>query len=87
MQKSNDIEQILAYFRLVHPRVSIIQHQKANDGDDDGLWFFSVNGVSVHLESATWHCPFLVETDDVCIDAQSVDEAIKCLEAQLKLCS
>jgi hypothetical protein len=61
-----DIDHILASARQRLPDVTVVQHREVHLGDDHGLWWFSLPGMSqnVQLESPSGNCPFLVETNE-----------------------
>jgi hypothetical protein len=77
-----DIDRILASVQQRLPDVTVVQHVAIHPGDDDGIWWFSLPGVSqnVHLEAPFGNCPFLVETNEQCckdaLKATTVQEAV-----------
>jgi hypothetical protein len=81
---ARDIDQIITSVREQLPEVEVDQWQKMHPTDDDGMWFFSLPGVSgeIQLESATGSCPFSVESDamsrsEQATRASTVDDAVK----------
>lgn len=61
---SRDVDKVLAKFALRYPAVEVTQLQVVHPGaDDDGLWFFRLNGIEMQIESSTGNCPFLIESD------------------------
>jgi hypothetical protein len=77
-----DIDQIVASVQQQIPEVIVSQLQKKFVGDDDGIWWFILPGVSqdIQLESPSGSCPFLVETDEQSSHeariAQTVEQAV-----------
>jgi hypothetical protein len=62
----HDIEEIIRRVRELIPDVRIVQMRKTHASDDDGLWWFRLSGISkdIQIESSSWDCPFLIESDD-----------------------
>lgn len=77
-----DIDGVIGSARQTMPGLSVTQLRQVHPGDDEGIWWFSVAGVSedVHLESSTGSCPFIVETNEQCCSearwAYTVEEAV-----------
>jgi len=69
-----DIDQIIDQVTQRLPGVVVTQIKSTHSSDDDGLWRFSLPGVSpsIQVESSSGACPFLVESDE-----QSSDEALR----------
>lgn len=84
-----DIDQIIAAVREQIPEVTIKQWHKSNAGNDDGLWWFGLPGVTgdVQVESSSGQCPFLIETDEQSSAdarrAQRVAEAVQMIVSYL----
>ena len=81
---SRDIDLIISAVREQLPEVDVQQWQKMHPADDDGMWFFSLEGSKgeIQLESSSGNCPFMVESDamsrsDQATQVATVPEAVK----------
>ena len=81
---SRDIDLIISAVREQLPEVDVQQWQKMHPGDDDGMWFFSLEGNKgeIQLESSSGNCPFMVESDamsrsDQATQVATVPDAVK----------
>jgi hypothetical protein len=83
----NDIEEVILRLTKQHPKVRIVQLNQRHAADDNGLWFVSLGGVQVQLESSSGNCPFLLESNanDNRRNLQSIDEVIAALEDELMI--
>jgi hypothetical protein len=86
-----DIDRVIALVRSRLPSVSVVQWQKRRPGDDDGIWWFRLQGIErdIQLESSFGTCPFLVEHDDMRStaeqwQAQSVEQAVEAVVRYLQ---
>ncbi|MBI3273198.1 MAG: hypothetical protein HYZ53_29680 [Planctomycetes bacterium] len=81
-----DIVEIAARITALHPAVKVRQLRVSHVADEDGLWFFSLDGRGeAQLESPTGNCPFLLESTrhPRCRVVCSIDEAVNALNAEL----
>jgi len=85
---AKDIEKIIQQVRRLIPSVQVVQMDKYNPGDDDGLWWFRLPGVKqdIQVESATGNCPFTVESDDSQgpVNVGTIDEVVRAIVSYLK---
>jgi hypothetical protein len=90
MESSHNIEAIIEQVRALVPSVVIEQWKKIHPGDDDGLWFFRLPGIShfIQIESSTYDCPFLIEHTETRssegLTADSVAAAASCVVSYLR---
>src|SRR5688572_4085304 len=58
-----DIDRVIDLVAADLPDVTVVQHQDAWPGDDEGVWFFRLPHVTadIQLESSAGMCPFTVE--------------------------
>lgn len=82
-----DIEEIKAKLKQRFPAICVRQLVSAHPADDDGLWFFTVEGREVQVESASGNAPFLVEScaHPRTAHARSVEEAMELVVRELGL--
>ena len=81
---SRDIDLIISAVREQLPEVDVQQSAEYRPGDDDGMWFFSLEGNKgeIQLESSSGNCPFMVESDamsrsDQATQVATVPDAVK----------
>ena len=74
------VDAIIARASDLIPQLQHNQLIVKHPGDDDGIWYFTVQGVDneVQLESSTGQCPFMIENDnsDERFEANNVDAAV-----------
>lgn len=85
-----DIDRIIAAARELISDLEVTQWQQSFPGDDDGLWFFGLPGITkdIQIESWTGECPFIVEHSDMkssseAETARSVEDAVEKVVANL----
>jgi hypothetical protein len=82
---TRDIDQVIAGVRERVPRIGVEQLKVSHPADDDGLWFFDVQGseFEVQVEAAYGIRPFLVENNanDERRWCATVEEAIEVVSA------
>jgi hypothetical protein len=76
-----DIDLIIDRVARERPGTRVRQLEVVHPGaDDDGLWYFSPGTIgTVHVESSTWNCPFIIEADyddGSPHEARTVDEVV-----------
>jgi len=71
------IEQIFQSATRLDTRIRYKQLEVSHPGDDDGLWFFWLEGRAdkIQLESSSGEFPFIFETDEHSKMVHNVDEA------------
>ena len=88
--RQRDIERIIAAVSERLPDIRVQQWRPVYPGDDDGIWWFSLPGVSkdVQIEGPYGSCPFLVETDEQSSyearTAHTVAEAVEMIVSYLE---
>jgi len=85
-----DIELVIRAIRSSMPIVIVRQYEVMKGSDDDGVWNFSLEagGKNIQLESSTYNCPFVIETDEQCckeaLKANDVEEVVRLVLTYLR---
>jgi hypothetical protein len=62
-QGNRDIDTIINRIKELDSLVDILQLEAKYSGDDDGIWYFRLDGAEVQVESSDGMSPFLIEGD------------------------
>jgi hypothetical protein len=76
--KNRDIDDFIRSFSAIYPDVEIWQLKVKYPMDDDGIWYFKLNGVEFQLESSSGNFPFIVESN-LDYESETVSEPVRLL--------